>query len=270
MSLGGVEPTVRTMIYVEPDEAELLNQELEMFGHDVIYEQALQMAACSRGAARPASAGVLSHECGRAGDRRLPGRGGGEPAGRRAVSARGPAGRGPLPHLHRGAIGRLDPKGLYRVLAQEPYRSQVPWELVHVFWGDERCVPPDHADSNYRLAYDALLSQVPLPETNIHRVPTEAGDCAEAAADYAQELVTFFHLERDALPRFDLVLLGVGDDGHTASLFPGKPALDERQALVVATPPGRLPPPVDRVTLTLPVLNAAAHVVFLVDRGGQG
>ena len=105
------------------------------------------------------------------------------------------------------------------------------------------CRPID-PDSNYKLAYDALLSKVPIPETNIHRVPTESGDCVGAAADYAQELVTFFGLEGRALPHFDLLLLGVGDDGHTASLFPGKPALDERDALVVATPPGRLPPPV--------------------------
>ena len=165
--------------------------------------------------------------------------------------------------------GGSTPKGLYALLAREPYRTQVPWSLVHVFWGDERCVPPDHAESNYKLAYDALLSQVPLPETNIHRVPTEHGDCAGAAADYAQELVTFFGLEGRALPHFDLLLLGVGDDGHTASLFPGKPALDEREALVVASPPGRLPPQIDRVTLTLPVLNAARQVVFLATGPGK-
>jgi 6-phosphogluconolactonase len=164
--------------------------------------------------------------------------------------------------------GGSTPKGLYTLLAQEPYRSEVPWELVHIFWGDERCVPPDNADSNYKLAYDALLSQVPLPETNIHRIHAESGDCAQAAADYAQELITFFGLEHGALPRFDLMLQGVGDDGHTASLFPGLPALEEQRALVVASPPGRLPPPVDRITTTLPVLNAAEHVVFMVM--GQG
>jgi 6-phosphogluconolactonase len=165
--------------------------------------------------------------------------------------------------------GGSTPKGLYARLAQEPYRTEVPWDLIHVFWGDERCVPPDDADSNYKLAADALLSQVPLPETNIHRVPTDTGDCAQAAADYAQELVTFFGLEGRALPHFDLLLLGVGDDGHTASLFPGQAALDEREVLVVASPPGRLPPQVDRVTLTLPVLNAARHVVFLATGPGK-
>jgi 6-phosphogluconolactonase len=165
--------------------------------------------------------------------------------------------------------GGSTPKGLYTLLAREPYRSQVPWSLVHVFWGDERCVPPDHAESNYKLAHDALLSQVPIPETNIHRVSTEHGDCAGAAADYAQELVTFFGLEGRALPHFDLLLLGVGDDGHTASLFPGKPALNERDALVVASPPGRLPPQIDRVTLTLPVLNAARQVVFMATGPGK-
>jgi 6-phosphogluconolactonase len=165
--------------------------------------------------------------------------------------------------------GGSTPRGLYALLAQEPYRSDIPWELVHVFWADDRCVPPDQADSNYRLAHETLLAQVPLPETNIHRVHTETGDCAGAAADYAQELITFFNLEGRALPHFDLILLGVGDDGHTASLFPGRPALDEREALAVASPPGRLPPPVDRVTLTLPVLNAAHHVVFLVTGTGK-
>lgn len=165
--------------------------------------------------------------------------------------------------------GGSTPRGLYKLLAQEPYRAQIPWELVHVFWADDRCVPPDHPDCNYRLAHDTLLAHLPLPETNIHRVHTETGDCAGAAADYAQELVTFFNLEAGEWPRFDLVLLGVGEDGHIASLFPGRPALDEQTALAVATPPGRLPPQVDRVTLTLPVLNAARRVVFLVTGTGK-
>ena len=165
--------------------------------------------------------------------------------------------------------GGSTPRGLYELLAQEAYRVQVPWELVHVFWADDRCVPPDHPDSNYRLAHDTLLAHVPLPETNIHPVHTATGDCAAAAADYAQELITFFNLQAGELPHFDLVLLGVGDDGHTASLFPDRPALEELAALAVATPPGRLPPPVDRVTLTLPVLNAAQHAVFLVSGTGK-
>jgi 6-phosphogluconolactonase len=164
--------------------------------------------------------------------------------------------------------GGSTPKGLYVQLTQAPYRERIPWSRVHLFWGDERCVPPYHPDSNFRLANDALLTHIPIPAANIHRVPTELNDCSKAAARYAHDLTAFFELQPGAFPHFDLVLLGVGDDGHTASLFPGMPSLEERHALAVATPPGRLPPSVDRVTLTLPVLNAAHCAVFLVT--GQG
>jgi 6-phosphogluconolactonase len=165
--------------------------------------------------------------------------------------------------------GGPTPTGLYTLVAQEPYRSRIPWTQVHVFWGDERCVPPDHPDSNYRLAHDALLAHVPIPAGNIHRISPELRDCKLAAAWYAQELAAFFQLQPGTFPCFDLILLGIGEDGHTASLFPGMPGLEERQALAVATPPGRLPPAVDRVTLTLPVLNAAHHIVFLVTGEGK-
>ena len=160
--------------------------------------------------------------------------------------------------------GGSTPKALYGLLAADSYRTRIPWDVVHVFWADERCVPPDSPDSNFRLAHDALLAHVPIPAGNIHRVRTEAGDCATAAAEYARELATWFNLASGVLPAFDLIWLGLGEDGHTASLFPGAPALEERAAPAVATPPGRLPPSVDRVTLTLPVLNAAHEVVFLV------
>jgi 6-phosphogluconolactonase len=140
-------------------------------------------------------------------------------------------------------------------------RAQVKWDHVHFFWGDERCVPPSHADSNYRLANEALLCSIPIPEVNIHRIPGEL-PVKEAARNYEVELRRFFG---STTPRFDLVLLGLGEDGHTASLFPGNPAVREDAHWVAAVSHHEPPPPlVDRVTLTLLVLNAAAHVLFLV------
>jgi 6-phosphogluconolactonase len=139
--------------------------------------------------------------------------------------------------------------------------AHVDWGYVHFFWGDERCLPPDHVDSNYRMANDALLSHIPIPRENIHRIPGEL-PVEEAAREYEDELRRFFG---SATPRFNLVLLGLGGDGHTASLFPGTPAVREKRRWVAAVRHGIPPSPlVNRVTLTLPVLNAAAHVLFLV------
>ncbi|GAB4505315.1 MAG: 6-phosphogluconolactonase [Anaerolineales bacterium] len=154
--------------------------------------------------------------------------------------------------------GGSTPRGLYARLAQPDYASRLDWEAVHLFWGDERCVPPDHPDSNYRMARESL--QVPLPEENIHRIHGEL--LPEAAAEtYAGDLRAFF----GDTPRFDLILLGMGTDGHTASLFPESPALHERTRWVVSVPHETPPPPlVPRVTLTLPILNAARQIVFLV------
>jgi 6-phosphogluconolactonase len=135
----------------------------------------------------------------------------------------------------------------------------VDWARVHVFWGDERCVPPDHPESNYRLAREALLDHVPLPPANVHRIPTEQ-EPVQAAADYEQTLRRFFG--PGSVPRFDLVLLGLGTDGHTASLFPGTPAVHEYERWVVAHYVSSLP--AWRVTLTPAVLNAADQVTFLV------
>ncbi len=111
--------------------------------------------------------------------------------------------------------GGNTPRALYAALAGEAFRSQIAWERIHFFWGDERAVPADHPDSNYRMAYDTMLSRVPVPAANIHRIETERGP-KEAAAAYEAALRDFF--ARAALPRFDLVLLGIGDEGHTASL----------------------------------------------------
>jgi 6-phosphogluconolactonase len=160
--------------------------------------------------------------------------------------------------------GGSTPRPLYERLAAAPYRH-LPWDRVHFFWGDERCVPPDHLDSNYRLAAEALLAHLDLRPEQIHRLPGELAPPAGAAQAEAELRAFFADREpRDGSPVFDLILLGAGPDGHTASLFPGRPALEETQRWVVAEDhPGR-PPLVPRLTLTLPVLNAARAVLFLV------
>lgn len=162
--------------------------------------------------------------------------------------------------------GGSTPAGLYRLLAGEPWRNVIAWDRTLIFFGDERCVPPDHPDSNYRMARETLLDHAAIPAANVFPMRCAAAEeAAQQAADYARTLTAAFNLAAGAAPRFDLLLLGMGDDGHTASLFPGMPALDETQPLVVATAvPAYVRPLVTRLTLTLPVLNAAAHVMFLV------
>lgn len=158
-----------------------------------------------------------------------------------------------------GLSGGSTPQPVFERLATEPYRSRIAWEHVYVFWGDERSVPPDHPDSNYRMAHAALLAHVPLPDANVHRMRGELPPDA-AAADYAATLRAFFGT--GGWPRFDLVLQGLGDDGHTASLFPGTAALREQDAWVVANHVPRLD--TWRITLTAPAINAAANVTFVV------
>ena len=147
-----------------------------------------------------------------------------------------------------------------RVQARAPGATAVAWDQVHVFWGDERAVPPDHPASNFRAARGLLLAHVGIPDTNIHRIEGEL-DPGEAAAGYAEVLRRYFGLGPGAWPTFDLIFLGLGPDFHTASLFPGSPALDERERLVVAT----WVPAVNahRITLTPPVINHARAVMFL-------
>ena len=127
--------------------------------------------------------------------------------------------------------GGSTPKTLYSLLATKP---DIPWDKIYFFWGDERHVPPDHPESNYRMANEALLSKVPVRAENIFRIHAEEKDAAAAALQYEQTLKDFFHLSPGEFPRFDLILLGMGPDGHTASLFPGTAALNETQRLVVA------------------------------------
>jgi 6-phosphogluconolactonase len=153
--------------------------------------------------------------------------------------------------------GGHTPKLLYERLTSEDWRSEMNWENWEVFWSDERAVPPDHPDSNFRLAEEALLLHVPVG--NVWRMHGEMPDLREAADDYARTLRLRFGLK---LPVFDTILLGMGADGHTASLFPGHPAL-ESAALVETVEISSQTPP-RRLTLTLPVLNHALRVIFLV------
>jgi 6-phosphogluconolactonase len=151
------------------------------------------------------------------------------------------------------------PKALYSILANKPYADQIDWERVHLFWADERCVQPDHGDSNYRSVQELLISRVPIPGKNVHRIMGEKG-AEQAAAAYEQDLMVFFG--DGGWPTLDLVILGVGEDGHTASLFPGSFQVVENNRLAMPVLLGAQKK--DRVTLTLPMLNHARQVSFLV------
>jgi 6-phosphogluconolactonase len=169
-------------------------------------------------------------------------------------------------HFTVALAGGSTPKELYRLLAALP-PGAVPWDRVFVFFGDERHVPPDHPDSNFRMASEALLSKVPVPRGNVFRVPAENPDAAAAARAYEQTLREFFGVEAESgktaeVPRFDLILLGMGPDGHAASLFPHSPGLKEHSRWVIANRVEKFQ--TERITLTYPVLNGAACVLFLV------
>lgn len=174
---------------------------------------------------------------------------------REAVDARG--------RFSVALAGGTAPREAYALLSEEPFRSAIPWQGVHLFWGDERCVPPAHPRSNFGMANEAFVGRVPIPRENVHRMPGEQPPGRGAAA-YARELAAFFG---EAVPRFDLVHLGVGPDAHTASLFPFDESLRERDRAVVTVlhrPTGEW-----RLSLTAPVLNAAARVEFLALGGGK-
>lgn len=157
--------------------------------------------------------------------------------------------------------GGSTPRSLYALLASRN-RSWSGWPRLQVCWGDERCVPPDHAESNYRMAYESLLAHVPVPSQHIFPMP---GELLPALGSVRYEETLRILFDGQDLPDFDLALLGVGEDGHVASLFPGSLALDESQRWVVDVPHDQPPPPlVPRLSVTLPVLNAARHVLFLV------
>ncbi|QDL06768.1 6-phosphogluconolactonase [Brasilonema octagenarum UFV-E1] len=158
--------------------------------------------------------------------------------------------------------GGSTPKSLYALLATQPWRNQIPWNQIHFFWGDERHVPPSDPSNNFRMTQEQLLFQVPIPQENVYRIKAENPDAKAAAAEYEQDLRQFFQLQEHQFPRFDLVLLGMGANGHTASLFPGTDAVHEQTRLVVA-------PWVEelnsyRITLTPPVINNAVEILFFV------
>ncbi|MEB2307899.1 MAG: 6-phosphogluconolactonase [Candidatus Brocadiaceae bacterium] len=158
--------------------------------------------------------------------------------------------------------GGSTPRGLYTILASDLYRGQVSWPDVYLFWGDERCVLPHHPDSNYSMAYESLICRVPIPKEHVYRIPAEIEDHTHAAMEYERTVKAFFHLNEREFPRFDLILLGMGDDGHTASLFPFSSALDKTSRLVISNYIEKLG--AYRITLTVPVINQAAEVMFLI------
>ncbi|MBS1812694.1 MAG: 6-phosphogluconolactonase [Acidobacteria bacterium] len=156
--------------------------------------------------------------------------------------------------------GGSTPKAMFALLAESPHCEGVEWERIFIFWSDERCVPPDHADSNYRMTKETLLSKVPLPSHNVFRIPGEK-EPAHGAKEYSEQLRQFFQTE--ALPQFDLIFLGMGADGHTASLFPGTTALQAgTEVVAVENYVEKLQ--AYRITLTAATINQAQEVMFLV------
>ena len=163
--------------------------------------------------------------------------------------------------------GGSTPKALYSQLADEPLRSQIPWEKLHFFFGDERHAPPDGAESNFRMANEALFSKGAIKPEQITRIKGEYADTEKAALEYEQALRAYFKLKVGEYPRFDLVLLGMGEEGHTLSLFPGTKALHATDRIVVRNWVGKLY--TERITLTATAANHASHVIFMVTRADK-
>jgi 6-phosphogluconolactonase len=159
--------------------------------------------------------------------------------------------------------GGSTPKRLYQLLTDPPHRDVVDWSKVHIFWGDERSVPPEHSDSNYRMANEAMLTRLPIPKDNVHRIQAEREDRDQAAQEYQAEIAKVFGVDpAGEAPVFDLILLGMGPDAHTASLFPGSAALGETKLWM--TPNWVEKFKTWRVTMTRPLINKAKQVLFLV------
>src|SRR3569623_855268 len=165
--------------------------------------------------------------------------------------------------FHVALSGGSTPRALYRRLANPEFANRVAWDRVHIYFGDERAVPPDHPDSNYRMAKEALFDHVPIPPTQIHRIEGERADILEAATRYSHLDATRLPLSAQGVVQFDLLLLGGGADGHIASLFPGTPVLHERARFVEAVVRVEILDSL-RITVTLPVIDHALHVVILV------
>jgi 6-phosphogluconolactonase len=162
--------------------------------------------------------------------------------------------------------GGSTPKTLYALLAAEPHGSKMPWDKTYLFFGDERHVPPDDPDSNYRMANESLISKLSLKPDQIHRIHCE-NPVEKAAQDYEQDLRTFFKLAPGQLPRFDVILIGMGDEGHMLSLFPGTKALQDNGRLVLPNWVGKLY--TERVTITAPVANNSALAIFMVTKADK-
>jgi 6-phosphogluconolactonase len=172
--------------------------------------------------------------------------------------------------------GGKTPRPLYANLATPPFRESMPWSRTHLFWGDERCVPPHHPDSNFLAAHDLMTSRVPIDPSHIHRIRGELRPPEKAALEYEGQLRKFFDLPEgmggskagpgtgDRIPSFDLILLGMGPDGHTASLFPSDRAIEEKTRWVVAVDGSQGSPAIPRITMTLPLINACRSVIVLV------
>jgi len=158
--------------------------------------------------------------------------------------------------------GGSTPKALHALLIAEPFRSQLPFDKMQIFFGDERHVPPDHADSNYRMVNETFISKTPIEPDRVFRIKAELQDTERAALDYEQVQKTQFALKHGELPRFDLMLLGMGNEGHTLSLFPGTTALRDNGRLVVRTWVGKLY--TERITCTAPVANNSASIIFMI------
>jgi len=159
--------------------------------------------------------------------------------------------------------GGSTPKTLYTLLAEHPsLRNSVPWDKMKVFFGDERHVGPGHADSNFQMAYDAMLSKAPLKPEQIHRIKGECADTAQAARDYEDVIRREFNLQAGAFPRFDLILLGMGSEGHTLSLFPGTRALHDTEHIVTRNWVGKLF--TERITFTARTANDARNIIFMI------
>jgi 6-phosphogluconolactonase len=185
-----------------------------------------------------------------------------QPAARRLIDR--------ITHGNRAAVcltGGSSPLRLYRLLAEDPWRDEVPWQRVHWFMGDDRFVSESDPLSNTGAAKHAFLDQVPAPQQNIHPIPTQASDPEDAAHRYEDELKQFYGADRldPDRPLFDLVLMGLGPDGHTASLFPHSRALEDKQRWVVGVAKAGMEPLVPRVTLTFPALASTHEMLFLVD-----
>ena len=164
--------------------------------------------------------------------------------------------------FHVAISGGHTPIQFFRLLTQSPQSTALPWDKIHLFWVDERCVPPNSKDSNYKLAADTFLPKVGIPAENVHRIFAEHSDYHAAADAYEQTIREVFDLKKDAVPKFDLIVLGMGAEGHTGSLFPNSYATFDKENLACVV--YQMDCEINRITMTHPVLCAASHLVVLV------